>query len=138
MQKSSWNRSLIGNSISILIYLKATKSRNMIFRSAPTAGSRSSSRVIRTKNNGIKNASELNGKSLNKYTSIHFSIRIHIEEDAGKSLYTNEGDAGRLSGSEGSLIDFNRAGQHPILHSSVFIFVSFFAFVFIVRLCMFI
>eukprot|EP00210_Caulerpa_lentillifera_P008180 g7812.t1 len=40
--------------------------------------------------------------------------RIHIEEDAGKSMYSNEGDSGRLSGSEGSLIDFNRAGV-PLL-----------------------
>lgn len=38
--------------------------------------------------------------------------RLHIEEDAGKSMYIAE--SGRISGSESSLIDFNRAGV-PLL-----------------------
>ena len=38
--------------------------------------------------------------------------RMHIEEDAGKSIYSAE--SGRLSGADHSLIDFNRAGV-PLL-----------------------
>lgn len=38
--------------------------------------------------------------------------RVHIEEDAGKSMYS--ADSGRRSSSGGSLIDFNRAGV-PLL-----------------------
>jgi aspartyl-tRNA(Asn)/glutamyl-tRNA(Gln) amidotransferase subunit B len=34
--------------------------------------------------------------------------RVHMEEDAGKLIHT--GTTGRISGSEGSIVDFNRAG----------------------------
>jgi aspartyl-tRNA(Asn)/glutamyl-tRNA(Gln) amidotransferase subunit B len=36
-------------------------------------------------------------------------IRIHLEEDTGKSLHAGSGD-GRIAGSTSSLLDFNRAG----------------------------
>ncbi len=36
-------------------------------------------------------------------------VRIHLEEDTGKSTHAGSGD-GRIAGSEYSLVDFNRAG----------------------------
>ena len=51
-------------------------------------------------------------------------VRIHLEEDTGKSTHAGSGD-GRIAGSEYSLVDFNRAGvplmecvSAPELHSA--------------------
>jgi aspartyl-tRNA(Asn)/glutamyl-tRNA(Gln) amidotransferase subunit B len=51
-------------------------------------------------------------------------VRIHLEEDTGKSTHAGSGD-GRISGSEYTLVDFNRAGvplmecvSTPELHSA--------------------
>lgn len=37
-------------------------------------------------------------------------VRIHLEEDTGKSTHAGEGADGRIAGSTYSLVDFNRAG----------------------------